>query len=207
MMARTSKPAPQRRNEILDAAQHLFTTKGVQATSIEDILKNVGIAKGTLYYHFPSKEAILRALIARTTQQIVDRVEAIAQQQIPALEKLVAALVATRVEEPELEFAEALHAPGNGEFHVLSIVETVRSLTPILTDIVKQGISEGTFDTQYPQEIIEILLTSGGMLLDDGIFTNETERLPRRTAGIIYAAEKLLGCTPGSLTTIVESSL
>ena len=44
-MARISKPAPQRRTEILDAAQQLFTTKGVQATSIEDILKQVGIAK------------------------------------------------------------------------------------------------------------------------------------------------------------------
>ena len=41
----------------------LFTTKGFQPTTMEDILGIVGIAKGTLYYHFPSKEQILKALV------------------------------------------------------------------------------------------------------------------------------------------------
>lgn len=202
-MARISKPAPQRRTEILDAAQQLFTTKGVQATSVEDILKQVGIAKGTLYYHFPSKEAILRALITRTTQQIIDRAEAIAQSPIPAVQKFLAVLAAARVDEPDRELAAALHAPGNAEFHILSIVETVRQLTPILSGIVEEGIAEGVFDTEHPREVIEILLTSAGMLLDDGVFTEETAEIPRRTAGIVYAAEKLLGCKPGTLASVV----
>ncbi len=202
-MARISKPAPQRRTEILDAAQQLFTIKGVQATSIEDILKQVGIAKGTLYYHFPSKEAILRALIARTTQQIIDRAEQVAQSPLPAVQKFLAALAAARVDEPDLELAEALHAPGNAEFHILSIVETVRQLTPILSGIVEEGIAEGVFDTEHPREVIEILLTSAGMLLDDGVFTKETAEIPRRTAGIVHAAEKLLGCEPGTLASVM----
>ena len=54
-MVRVSKPAAQRKDEILDAAQTLFVTKGYQATTIEDILKAVGIAKGTLYHHFPAR--------------------------------------------------------------------------------------------------------------------------------------------------------
>ena len=65
-MPRISKPAPQRRAEILDTARRLFTTRGFQSTSVEDILTEVGIVKGILYYHFSSKEEILRALIART---------------------------------------------------------------------------------------------------------------------------------------------
>lgn len=202
-MARISKPAPQRRTEILDAAQQLFTTKGVQVTSIEDILKQVGIAKGTLYYHFPSKEAILRALIARTTQQIIDRAEQVAQSPLPAVQKFLAALTAARVDEPDLELAEALHTPENAEFHTLSIVETVRQLTPILSGIVEEGIAEGVFDTEHPREVTEILLTSAGMLLDDGVFTKETAEIPRRTAGIVYAAEKLLGCEPGTLASVM----
>ena len=55
-MPRIHRPAAQRREEILDAAHTLFTTKGFQPTTMEDILGIVGIAKGTLYYHFPSKE-------------------------------------------------------------------------------------------------------------------------------------------------------
>ena len=65
-MPRTHRSAAQRREEILNAAHTLFTTKGFQPTTMEDILGVVGIAKGTLYYHFPSKEQILEALVLRT---------------------------------------------------------------------------------------------------------------------------------------------
>ena len=129
-MSRISKPAPQRRAEILDTARRLFTTRGFQSTSVEDILTEVGIAKGTLYYHFSSKEEILRALIARTADGIADRARTIAEGRQPAVLKLLASAAAARVDEPELELAEELHAPGNAEFHVLTIVETVRRLTP-----------------------------------------------------------------------------
>ena len=46
------KEAEERRNEILDVAQRLFTTKGFDNTSTNDILNEIGIARGTLYYHF-----------------------------------------------------------------------------------------------------------------------------------------------------------
>ena len=53
---RTVKEAAVRRNEILDAAERLFGTKGFDQTSTNDLLAEVGIARGTLYYHFKSKE-------------------------------------------------------------------------------------------------------------------------------------------------------
>ena len=65
---RTVKNAEERKNEILDAAEVLFAKKGFEETSTGDILEMVGIARGTLYYHFRSKEEILdsdiEALIA-----------------------------------------------------------------------------------------------------------------------------------------------
>ena len=62
---RVVKEAEERRNEILDAADMLFADKGFDNTSTSDILEKVGIARGTLYYHFKSKEDILDALIDR----------------------------------------------------------------------------------------------------------------------------------------------
>ena len=52
---RVVKEAEERRNEILDAADMLFADKGFDNTSTNDILEKVGIARGTLYYHFKSK--------------------------------------------------------------------------------------------------------------------------------------------------------
>ena len=68
---RIVKEADERKNEILDAAARLFMEKGFDRTSANDILAAVGIAKGTLYYHFKSKEDIMDALIERQTTQIL----------------------------------------------------------------------------------------------------------------------------------------
>jgi AcrR family transcriptional regulator len=52
------------KRRIFDISMELFAKKGYDATSIEEITSVVGIAKGTLYYHFSSKEEILDFLIA-----------------------------------------------------------------------------------------------------------------------------------------------
>jgi AcrR family transcriptional regulator len=63
---RVVKEAEERRNEILDAADELFGQKGFDGSSTNDILEKVGIARGTLYYHFKSKKDIMDALISAT---------------------------------------------------------------------------------------------------------------------------------------------
>ena len=68
---RIVKEAAERKNEILDAAEELFAARGYEATSTGDILDRVGIARGTLYYHFRSKEEILDALTERITRAVM----------------------------------------------------------------------------------------------------------------------------------------
>ena len=62
---RIVKAAEERKQEILDAAERLFEVKGFEGTSISNILEETGIARGTLYYHFKSKEELLDAVIER----------------------------------------------------------------------------------------------------------------------------------------------
>src|SRR5512138_927048 len=47
---------------IVAAAGNLFAERGVEATSVEDIARRCGVAKGTFYRYFPSKEALVDAL-------------------------------------------------------------------------------------------------------------------------------------------------
>ena len=51
------------KSKIFETSMKLFAEKGYDATSIEDITATVGVAKGTLYYHFSSKEEIFNFLI------------------------------------------------------------------------------------------------------------------------------------------------
>lgn len=204
-MPRTHRPAAQRREEILDAAHALFTTKGFQPTTMEDILKVVGIAKGTLYYHFPSKEHILKALVLRIVGQIEQRARKIATSSAPAMDKFASILRQMRIKDTETELVEQFHAPGNAEFHLLSITAMIEHLTPVLADIVAQGVSEGVFATERPYDAIELLLSASGILLDHEIMGPNPDELVRRRESLMWASEMLLGARPGSLGLLVEA--
>jgi len=78
-MAEPHTPPRDTRAEILDVAAELFTEKGYDATSLREIAERLGITKAALYYHFPSKDDILRALLKPMTTlvtELVDRLEA-----------------------------------------------------------------------------------------------------------------------------------
>ena len=75
-----TKPAEERREELMNAAQRLFLKHGVGATTIEQITTGAAVAKGTFYLYFSSKEAVLAALRGRFGQDLAARIKtAVAQ--------------------------------------------------------------------------------------------------------------------------------
>ena len=63
-MARTvGSAADETRQRILDVAVDLFIEQGYAGTSVRDISERLGMTKGSLYYHFASKEDVLNALV------------------------------------------------------------------------------------------------------------------------------------------------
>ncbi|MDF2532153.1 MAG: TetR family transcriptional regulator [Clostridia bacterium] len=62
---RITKEYDERRNEILDTAEKLFHAKGYEKCTVNDILKEISIAKGTFYHYFRSKEEVLDAIVSR----------------------------------------------------------------------------------------------------------------------------------------------
>lgn len=71
-MART-KPSQERRSDLLDAAESLVLTHGVDALKIDDVVVGAGVAKGTFYLHFASKDELLAALRDRYVERFVAR--------------------------------------------------------------------------------------------------------------------------------------
>jgi TetR/AcrR family transcriptional regulator, regulator of autoinduction and epiphytic fitness len=80
-----------REEAILDATNRLLGDKGYEAMSMDDIAAEVGIAKGSLYKHFESKEALAAAVMTRLLQQTRDALAALPAQ-LTALERLQALL-------------------------------------------------------------------------------------------------------------------
>ena len=74
-MARITKDPLVRMTEILDATEELFYTRGYHETAISDIVKSIGVAQGTFYYYFKSKEEVLEALINRQISRVSSELE------------------------------------------------------------------------------------------------------------------------------------
>jgi AcrR family transcriptional regulator len=70
-----TKPAQARREDLMNAAEALFLKLGVGLTTVEQITAGAGVAKGTFYLHFDSKEAVLNALRVRYVLAFQERLQ------------------------------------------------------------------------------------------------------------------------------------
>lgn len=95
-MARPAADPVQLRERILDAAEQLLGRFGYRKMTIEDLAAAAGIAKGSIYLHFSSKEEIALARIDRVIGELVVKLEEIAESDSPAPERLRSMLI-TRV--------------------------------------------------------------------------------------------------------------
>ena len=198
------KDAEERKKEILDVAEELFTTKGYDNTSTTEILERVGIARGTIYYHFKSKEEILDALIDRITQGIVHNVKSVLTYEATAPQKIIAFIGATKVDSAiGKEITDHAHKPQNALMHQKILNSLLAVLTPIAAEIIQDGIKEGSFSTDYPEEAAEMLLIYSSVVFDDINEITEAER-EKKVTGFVFNMERLLGVKPGELSEIIS---
>lgn len=200
-MARIVKDAEARKDEILDAAEALFQEKGFDGASTGDILERVGIARGTLYYHFKSKEDIMDALIERHTARITEAARSVAADtSIPADMRVLRAVMALKVRGGSEEaLIEHIHKPQNALMHRKIQKAMLMRVTPILAGIVEEGISQGIFNTPFPYECVEMIVAYADTIFDDDMVELTEEGQAGRARAIIYNAERLFGVAEGGL--------
>ena len=189
---RIIKEAEVRKNEILDVAEELFAVKGFDGTSTNDILEKAGIARGTLYYHFKSKEDILDGVINRMIDQMEEKAtEIAANQEIPVLERLTAVILAFN-SNTELGYEVML------EMHKKMQARLLNGIVPILKDLLDEGEKLGTFHTEYGTEAVEMIILYANTMFDD-LAEQSQELRQQRIQGFIYNSERLLGTERGML--------
>ena len=197
---RIVKEAQERKNEILDVAGRLFAQKGYDSTSTNDILEEIGIARGTLYYHFKSKEDILDAMIDRMMGQMLMQAKAVAgQNEVPVQRRLTMIIQALQIRGgPGDEIMEQIHKPQNALMHQNIQNRLLTELNPLLTGLIEEGIAQGICQTDYPEEVVEMTLLYANTVFDDLTVHSEEERR-RKIAAFIYNLERLLQMEKGSM--------
>ena len=138
---RIVKSAEARKNEILDVAEQLFAEKGFDHASTNDIIQRIGIARGTLYHHFASKEEILDALVDRMTRQSISRAKTvISDRTVPLLERLSSAVMSLSLDSGAgAEVFEQIHKPQNALLHQKMQERLLDGVAPLIAELIEEG--------------------------------------------------------------------
>lgn len=201
---RIVKEAEERKNEILDVAERLFSVKGFDNTSTGDILAEVGIARGTLYYHFKSKEEILDAVIERMMGRMLARAKGLVKQkEIPVWQRLTLMIRAVQISGDWGDaLMEQIHKPQNALMHQKIQERLLAGMNPLLTELIEEGVAAGICHTDYPAEVAEMTFLYVNSAFDNLAELDETKR-QRKMAAFIYNLERLLQMEQGSMMEVV----
>jgi AcrR family transcriptional regulator len=191
---------PERAGEIIASAARLFRDKGVRAVSIDDVVRGAGIAKGTFYLYFKSKDDLLEQLALAVVRQMVVAAEAASQGQGNALDRFAAAVLAMQqVDQDQRYLVDALNHPDNSALHDLANMALVRLLAPVLATIVEGGRRDGVFEVEDAQSTLEFLLAGQAALLGGGRFQWSAEQYAARLRATLLVVERALGAPLGAL--------
>ena len=191
-----------KKDQILDTSLQLFMKKGFDATSISDILSQLDIARGTLYYHFESKEAIMDAIIERLLNQVLEKIEKLmTNDSLSQAEKFMgffASINLTQLTGDE-EIVDYFNQPQNTLFHEKSNRLLIKKLSSVLAQIISEGMESGLFDTPFPAETAELILVGITGFVDSKDSPVEENQTNRRMESFLYNAARMLGMSQSGL--------
>ena len=210
-----------KRKEILDVAHRLVYTKGYEQMSIQDILNELQISKGAFYHYFDSKQAMLEALIELIyyeAEQIL--IPIVREPLLPALEKLQRYFdtgVRWKTDRKSffLSLVRVWYADENAIVRQKVQAKMVKQATPLLTEIICQGVEEGVLTTPFPDQIGAIIfpiLLGLGDAFTELLFSSEPKPDVLRQAECLVMAhndalERVLGAPAGSLNLVDTETL
>ncbi|MGO8685159.1 MAG: TetR/AcrR family transcriptional regulator [Thermoleophilia bacterium] len=138
-----------RRSEIVSAAAAVFAQRGLAATTVSDIVRSAGVAQGTFYLYFQSKDEAVLAVAERFGDVMIESIErAVAAPQLSAVQKLLSlrdTLSDATASAGTPELVEIMHSPGNRAIHERLAEHLTPRLVAILESIIDQGVGEGVF--------------------------------------------------------------
>ena len=143
------------KRKIFETSMKLFAEKGYDATSIEEITASVGVAKGTLYYHFTSKEEIFNFLVEegiKLMQNSIDIKTAKLTNYIDKLKAIVLIEIKVVVKYENLITILLSQFWGKEARHKMCKQQVYNYISKI-EDIVKEGIAKGEIKQGNPEAI------------------------------------------------------
>ncbi len=189
--------------KILDALQELLVNKKLQTISVSEIAQTAGMGKGSIYYYFPSKDAIFEALIQRNYQKPLETAKNLAAQtDISPFTRMAMIFQACTFSSSEfLRRNDPVPADAQEKsfIHHKYMNHLISELKPALTEIIRQGIENHDILFDHPAALAEIVLIVLTVKLDNTLVPSTPEEIEETLRGLISLLEKGTGTPSGAL--------
>lgn len=199
------------REKILNAMQALMEENNGIIPTNSEIAKKANIVKGGIYYYFKTKEEAIDALIDYTFANLLSQCKNITDDMnlkpIQKIENLFR-LVIQYANLPQRKIVlDYLQTQQSSYFHIKSMKQSVLKMSPLIAEIIKQGIDENIFITNYPNEISEIIVSILTFLFDTAIFEWDKKQKKEKYIALAETCELLLRTPKGTFDFFTEIGL
>lgn len=190
------KKGEKRKQELLKIAYQMFLSRGYENTSVDEIIAEAQIAKGTFYYYFPSKEKLLEDVIEMMIESEAETARQIIGSDMPVPQKIVAVITSVKPAETEQPIRDALMQPENVLMHDKVRKKLIEVIVPLLSEVIVEGVNQGIFACDNIPERVRMLLVISNATFNERAFTE------RDIVVFIDTVEKLLGADQGTMSFI-----
>ena len=201
-------PNQQKYERILDALQELLENHKLQSISVSEIAETAGIGKGSIYYYFPSKDAILEALVERSYEKPLQTAKALAgRTEISPFIRMAMIFEACRNSSSEFIKSENNKNSGTQEksfLHQKYINHIITELKPVLAEIIRQGIKAGQICFSDPDALAEIVLIVLTVKMDNTLVPSSKEDIENTISALVSLLERGTDNPPGSLNFLIS---
>lgn len=152
-------PRPSRWEDVVAAAAKVFSEKGFGGSSLEDVAREVGMLKGSLYNYISSKEDLLFAVVTPPARRLLDQARQLSETDLPASEKL------RRLTRTHVEIIHEYFPYVNVYVHEIvgrqvseEWSEMDREYLRLLEGILAEGEKQGLFSPGLPRHVAALSL-------------------------------------------------
>lgn len=182
-MARNKHPE-ETRNFIVDTATQLFLDQGYDHTSIQDIIDHLGgLSKGAIYHHFKSKEDIMLAVADKLySNSEAEMLKIINRKDLNGKEKLKQLFHASITNPGQKDmFQTAPDMLMNPQLLVLYLRDEVqKEATELILRVMKEGIADGSIQTEFPKQLTEVLLLVANVWMNPMVYHCDSTEMVER---------------------------
>lgn len=168
---------------IISVSTKLFSEKGYDKTSMQDIVDALGMSKGAIFHHFNSKEDIFNAVMSKQSEYAKQTINKWINEMegLSAKEKLMGILEKNmsdqQIHSLDSSLSSQIQSP---HFVMANMQDCVNKSAPFFAKIMREGKEDGTITTEFPDECAEVFFLLMNIWCDPIIFECDISRLSMR---------------------------